>query len=105
MRKGANVVDPQEVAKILATLDAMAAEEHRLEEHLLALTRREHYWLIGMMQAVAALVTLCSVVIAGPGSHAWWLYGIPNGVMLVVTIVLPWPFRVDRAAKTRRGVS
>ena len=94
------MIDPKEVAKIMATLDAMVAEEHPL-----ALTRRDHCWLIGTMQALAALVTLCCVGIASPESYPWWVYVLPNGLMLVLTIVLPLPFRVDRSAKTHRGVS
>ena len=86
------MIDRQGMTKIIATLDAFVAEDN-----LYTLTPSEHYGFIGVMQVLVALVVLCCSVVVSPLPSQWWAYGLPNVLVLVFTIMVPWPCRVYHA--------
>jgi len=86
------VIDRKGMKRTIATLEALAAEENGL-----ALTRSEYYWFMGIMQVLVALVVLCCTVVVSPLPSQWWAYVLPNGLALVLSLVLAWPCRVVRA--------
>jgi hypothetical protein len=87
------MIDRKGMKRTIATLEAMVAEDN-----LYTVTPSEHYWFIGIMQSLVALLVLFYSVVASPLPAQWWAYVLPNVLVLVLTIVAPWPLRVGRAA-------
>jgi hypothetical protein len=87
------MIDRKGMKRTIATLEALAADENGL-----ALTRSEYYWFFGIMQVLVALFVLFCTVVVSPLPAQWWAYVLPNGLVLVVSLVLSGPCRVGRAA-------